>query len=244
MQGIYKITNKINQKSYIGKSKNIEERWKQHLRPSSWQREPTKLLYKAFKKYGINNFNFNVLEIINDDYQNKSNQQEQYWINQFNTYQNGYNSTKGGDGGTTVLSPRKKYGKVTIEEVYYLRKRYVECRYPASLIYEKEFKHKITKRGFQAIWLGERAKEIMPEIFTEENKKRQIQLSREYEGVLRRKVSLKEKMLIKQRIQNGETVSQVWKDYKHLYKSRTGFNDMIKTVSLDERENLNELEAL
>jgi len=30
----------------------------------------------------------------------------------------------------------------------------------------------------------------MPEIFTEENKKRQIQLSREYEGVLRRKVSL------------------------------------------------------
>lgn len=36
MQGIYKITNQINQKSYIGKSKNIEERWKQHLRPSSW----------------------------------------------------------------------------------------------------------------------------------------------------------------------------------------------------------------
>ena len=242
MQGIYKITNQINQKSYIGKSKNIEERWKQHLRPSSWQNEPNKPLYRAFKKYGIDNFTFSVIEII-DDY-NKSDQQEQFWIKKFNTYQNGYNATKGGDGGITVPDPRKKYGKLTTNEVIYLRKRYLECRYPASLIYDKEFKHKITKRGFQAIWLGDNAKEIMPEVFTEENKKRQTQLSREYEGVLRRRVSLEEKKQIKQRIQNGETVSQVWKDYQHLYKSRTGFNDMIKAISLDERENLNELEAL
>ena len=242
MQGIYKITNLINQKSYIGKSKNIEERWKQHLRPSSWQREPNKLLYKAFKKYNINNFSFEIIEIL-EDY-NQSNQRQQYWINKLNTYNNGYNATLGGDGGITVLDPRKKYGKLTSEEVIYLRKRYLECRYPASLIYEKEFKDKITKRGFQAIWLGETAQEIMPEVFSEDNKKRQIQLSRQYEGVLRRRVSLEEKQKIKERIKNGETVSHVWKDYKHLYKSRTGFNDMINAISLDERENLNELETL
>lgn len=242
MQGIYKITNLINQKSYIGKSKNIEERWKQHLRPSSWDREPNKLLYKAFKKYGINNFSFEIIEIL-ENY-NQSNQRQQYWINKLNTYTDGYNATLGGDGGVTVLDPRKKYGKLTTEEVIYLRKRYLECRYPASLIYEKEFKDKITKRGFQAIWLGETAQEIMPEVFSEENKKRQIQLSRQYEGVLRRRVSLEEKQIIKERIKNGETVSQVWKDYQYLYKSRSGFNDMINTISLDERENLNELEAL
>lgn len=242
MQGIYKITNQINQKSYIGKSKDIEERWKYHLRPSSWEQEPNKLLYRAFKKYGISNFSFTIIELI-DDY-NKSGQREQYWIQYFNSYNNGYNATLGGDGGITVSDPRKKYGKLTTQEVIYLRKRYLQGRYPASVIYEKEFKNKITKRGFQAIWLGENAKEIMPEIFTEENKKRQIQLSREYEGVLRRKVSLQEKQKIKQRIANGETVSQVWSDYKHLYKTRTGFNDMVKAISLDQRENLNELKPL
>ena len=113
----------------------------------------------------------------------------------------------GGDGGSTVLNPREKYGKLTVDDVIYLRKRYLECRYPASLIYEKEFKNKITKRGFQAIWLGQNAKEIMPEVFTEINKKKQIQLSREYEGVLRRRIPLEEKQKIKRRIRNGETMS-------------------------------------
>lgn len=242
MQGIYKITNLINQKSYIGKSKNIEERWKSHLRPSSWTAQPNKPLYRAFKKYGIQNFSFTVLEELLE-YDKKSNEREKYWIQYFNTYKNGYNATLGGDGGVTVSNPREKYGKLTFDEVIYLRKRYLECRYPASLIYEKEFKNKITKRGFQAIWTGQNAKEIMPEIFTEKNKKRQIQLSREYEGVLRRRVSLEEKNKIKKRIKNGENISQIWKDYQYLY-SKTGFRDMINATSLDERENLNEIKPL
>lgn len=242
MQGIYKITNLINQKSYIGKSKNIEERWKSHLRPSSWAAQPNKPLYRAFKKYGIQNFSFTVLEELLE-YDKNSNEKEKYWIQYFNTYKNGYNATLGGDGGITVSNPREKYGKLTFDEVIYLRKRYLECRYPASLIYEKEFKNKISKRGFQAIWTGQNAKEIMPEIFTEKNKKRQIQLSREYEGVLRRRVSLEEKNKIKKRIKNGENISQIWKDYQHLY-SKTGFRDMINAISLDERENLNEIEPL
>lgn len=244
MQGIYKITNNINNKSYIGKSNNIEERWQSHLRPSSWKVEPNKPLYRAFKKYGIENFSFTVIEELLD-YNNDCNEREKYWIQYFNTYIDGYNATLGGDGGITVPNPREKYGKLTINEVIYLRKRYLECRYPSSLIYEKEFKDKISKRGFQAIWLGQNGKDIMPEVFTDENKKKQIQLSREYEGVLRRRVSLEEKQQIKQRIKNGELISQIWKkDYQHIYKSVGGFRDMIKAISLDEKENLNELEAL
>lgn len=244
MQGIYKITNLINQKSYIGKSKNIEERWQSHLRPSSWKAQPNKPLYRAFKKYGIQNFSFIILEELSE-YEKNSNEREKYWIQYFNTYENGYNATLGGDGGVTVVNPREKFGKLTIDDVVYLRKRYLECRYPASLIYEKEFKNKITKRGFQAIWLGQNAKEIMPEVFTEVNKKKQIQLSREYEGVLRRRISLEEKQKIKKRIKDGETMSQIWKkDYQHIYKSVGGFRDMINAVSLDEKENLNELKAL
>lgn len=51
MIGIYKITNKINGKCYIGQSKNIEERWRHHR--TSKLKYP---LYLAFQKYGLENF--------------------------------------------------------------------------------------------------------------------------------------------------------------------------------------------
>ena len=51
---IYKITNNINQKSYIGKTeRSIEVRYKEHLRHRNYLNLP---LYKAFNKYGIENF--------------------------------------------------------------------------------------------------------------------------------------------------------------------------------------------
>lgn len=239
MQGIYKITNKINQKCYIGKSKNITERWNYHKTRYNDEREYDKPLYRAFRKYGIENFTFNILEEL-QEYDKESNEKEKYWIKFYNSYEKGYNGTKGGDGGTTVESPRKAYGKITTEEVIYLRKRYLECKYPSSYIYQIEFKDKISLRGFQAIWLGENAKDIMPEVFTQENKNKQIKLSRAYEGVLRRKVSLEEKKQILERIKNGEACGTIWrKEYQNKYKSATGFRDMTKSISLDEEIDLN-----
>ena len=240
-KGIYKITNKINNKSYIGKSKNIEQRWKYHVQNKNNSKEYDKALYRAFRKYGIENFTFEVIEEIND-YENTSlvNQQEKYWINYYNSFGAlGYNETIGGDGGQTVLNPRMIFGKLTEEEVIYLRKRFQECKYPASLIYEKEFKTKISKRGFQAIWLGENAKNIMSEVFTKENKEKQIKLSRAYEGVLRRRISLQEKQQIQQRIKNGESENKIWKnEYQNIY-SRGGFRDMLRVKNLDEEIDFN-----
>ena len=84
----------------------------------------------------------------------------------------------------------------------------------------------------------------MPEVFTEKNRKKQIQLSRAYEGVLRRRISLEEKIKCKEILKNGETVKQVWQDFKDKY-SYDGFNDMINSTSLDERLDLtHELFAL
>lgn len=235
-KGIYKITNKINQKHYIGKSKNIEQRWKYHIYHKDSYKEYDKALYRAFRKYGIDNFTFEIIEEI-ANYENTDfvNQREKYWIDYYNSFNStGYNETLGGDGGQTTLNPRQVFGKITDEEVEYLRKRYNECKYPASLIYEKEFKNKISKRGFQAIWVGQNAKNIMPEVFSTENKTKQIQLSRAYEGVLRRKISLQDKKLIQQRIKNGEKENDIWKnEYQNIY-SRGGFRDMLKVKSLDE----------
>ena len=43
MIGIYKITNLINNKSYIGLSNNIERRWSEHKNVSNWERAPKKV---------------------------------------------------------------------------------------------------------------------------------------------------------------------------------------------------------
>lgn len=62
MIGIYKITNIINQHSYIGQSIHIEKRWNEHKLKYNWERESKKPLYLAFQKYGLENFTFEILE--------------------------------------------------------------------------------------------------------------------------------------------------------------------------------------
>jgi group I intron endonuclease len=60
---IYKITNNINGKMYIGKTKNIEKRLKQHINSS--KRKKTKL-YCAINKYGFNNFTIDIIDVCDD----------------------------------------------------------------------------------------------------------------------------------------------------------------------------------
>lgn len=91
---IYKITNQINGKSYIGKTnKNIEERLKEHKKERKKDRSKNRPLYRAMNKYGVDNF---IIEKIEET--NNPEEREIYWINYYNTYHHGYNATKGGDG--------------------------------------------------------------------------------------------------------------------------------------------------
>ena len=63
--GIYKIKNNITGDTYIGQSRNIEARWEEHVRYSQIP------LYKQFNEYGIENFEFTVLEETDDNLLNK-----------------------------------------------------------------------------------------------------------------------------------------------------------------------------
>ena len=91
---IYCITNKINNKKYIGKTlSSIEERFKQHISDRiHYNHRP---LYIAMNKYGVENFSIDLVEEI--EY-SKLSEREQYWIKTLDTYYNGYNATLGGDG--------------------------------------------------------------------------------------------------------------------------------------------------
>ena len=87
MIGIYKITNKINQHCYIGQSRNIEKRWANHI---YYEKEKAEYpLYRAFRKYGIENFSFEVLEECSIS---ELNEKEQYYIK---LYKPDYNQTIG-----------------------------------------------------------------------------------------------------------------------------------------------------
>lgn len=96
MIGIYKITNQLNGKCYIGQSIDIKTRWIQHLYCGKNNFQKGKL-YPAMFQEGIENFTFEVLEKC-DLSQEELNNKERYWIQYYNSFNNGYNSTPGGQG--------------------------------------------------------------------------------------------------------------------------------------------------
>lgn len=95
---IYRITNKINGKMYIGQTHNYyKTRWSQHKKEAfkKHRKSYNYPLYKSFRKYGIDNFEFKVIEICLIE---ELDAREIYWIKYYNTYSNGYNCTLGGKG--------------------------------------------------------------------------------------------------------------------------------------------------
>lgn len=91
---IYKITNTLNNKIYIGQTiKSVEKRFQQHKNNSNKPYFSQIVLYKAFNKYGIENFKCEQIEeVINEQLDDR----EKYWIEYYDSYFNGYNSTLGG----------------------------------------------------------------------------------------------------------------------------------------------------
>ena len=98
MAFIYKITNLINNKCYIGKTeRTIEERWQEHLRHRKSLDLP---LYRALNKYGVENFQIEQLEECSSQVVNEK---ETYWIIHYDSCKEGYNCTLGGEGGLLYL---------------------------------------------------------------------------------------------------------------------------------------------
>lgn len=100
MIGIYKITNKINGKCYIGQSTDINDRWIKH-RSRPFQINDGSYdtyLYRSIRKYGLDNFIFEVIEECSCD---ELNEREIFYIDFYNSHYTkcGYNMTFGGEGG-------------------------------------------------------------------------------------------------------------------------------------------------
>lgn len=105
---IYKITNTINDKLYIGQTRvAINVRWSQHKYDIN--NGTHKPLYRAMKKYGVDKFQIiEVEKIVTADIKSlvrKLNEREQYYIAKYNTFNpNGYNLTIGGDQPVATIA--------------------------------------------------------------------------------------------------------------------------------------------
>lgn len=100
---IYKITNQINGKIYIGQTRtSLTERMRKHF--SDARNEPNVTgIDAAIKKYGAENF---TAEQICECQDIELDDLERYYISKYNTYDspNGYNLTPGGQDGTSALN--------------------------------------------------------------------------------------------------------------------------------------------
>lgn len=129
MIGIYKFENLVNGKKYIGQSVNIERRYKDHIVRAKNNfinnTEYDSSLHKAMRKYGINNFSFEILEECEKI---ELNEKERYWIAHYNSYHKGYNETSGGDANEHSVKFNEEFIKkiqqilltttITYEEIH------------------------------------------------------------------------------------------------------------------------------
>lgn len=215
MKGIYKITNLITNKIYIGKTNDSERRWKDHQRLAFTEghKEYNKALYQSMRKYGIENFIFELIEEI-EEYDTLSGQREKYWVSYFDSYNNGYNETLGGDGGSKpghCKGSANGRAKLTEEDVIYIRQKYEEGNSRGEIYLL--FKEKISEFGFGRVWRGETWKDIMPEVYTLENKKRNERLGKQ-KGSLNKRIFSNEEILdIRQRFSQGESLKSIHISY-------------------------------
>lgn len=177
--GIYMVINLINDKKYIGQSINIKQRFItnhqydfNNPKNSSYNTK----FYQALRKYGWNNFAVLVLEQCD---KNQLDEREIYYIDKYNTFKEGYNSTIGGQYWTSKIhsqeieekrrqtreknqslkSENHPRAKLTNEEVALIRKRYINGE-TIDIIYEDYKNIYSDKRTFTNIVLGRTYKNV------------------------------------------------------------------------------------
>lgn len=95
---VYKITNKKNGKSYIGKTEySLEHRWNRHL--SSARNGSKFRFHSAIRKYGEDCWDLSMIETYQTEDENFINEKESHFIKLFESDVKGYNATSGGTGG-------------------------------------------------------------------------------------------------------------------------------------------------
>jgi len=111
--GVYCIHNIINGKSYIGKTVDIDDRWRVHKSRLNNDSHENKYLQHAWNKHGGPSFIFVLLELIDEE--TEQNKREKYYIKEWQTKRVcGYNLTDGGEGTSGLLFTEEHREKLSV----------------------------------------------------------------------------------------------------------------------------------
>jgi group I intron endonuclease len=150
---IYKITNKSNEKIYIGLTtkERPTDRFSQHryLATHPEQEKNVSYLHRAMRVEGVDNFSFDIIEVVD----NKNlYEREKYWIKYYNSLSpNGYNLTEGGEGTQGFIRPQpaeEKQKKSETMKQYYINhpeKRQEIAERAKELWQNEEYRNKVTE---------------------------------------------------------------------------------------------------
>lgn len=211
---IYLIKNKLNGKSYIGKTtKNLKQRIKQHIILANSKSRKRYPIHKAIKKYGIESFDIEILLECSNEKELSEN--EVMFIKEYNTVKEGYNCTYISSGGNIIKDLPKKRR----EEIY---KKNAESR--KGRITSEETKRKISRANKGKI----RTKEARENISHSKRKENHPLWKK------KRPEDVKEKIRKSNIGKNlGKTRSKKWKDERSKKYSGEG-NPRFKKVTKED----------
>ena len=149
---LYKITNQINNKKYIGITNSYKRRFREH----KTNHNPNSLICKAIQKYGEDNFKFEVLK-QNLSIEEACKLEQEHIIKENSLVPNGYNISKGGNINIGSSNGR---AKLTDKEVQYIKDH---RNLPMYVLYD-EFSDKISYNAFKEIYWNHTYIDIQPHV--------------------------------------------------------------------------------
>ena len=207
---VYKITNKINNKLYIGITNDYKKRWSNHKCCSS----PNMAIAKAIKKYGVDNFIFEIL--FSGLSIEEAEEKEIELISSLNTLvPNGYNVEKGGRyaSGLSVFGENNYNANLTYEEAKYIKDN---RNIPMYVLYE-DYSEKISYEAFKKIYNNLTYTNIIP---TVDCYPKNLEFSCQFTSS---KIDYGDVVKLRNQYKDGIHWKEAYKDYKDIYPNQWVF---------------------
>ena len=179
---IYLVTNLINQMKYVGQTtRTLKQRKSSHL--SSSKKGSTYYLHRAIRKYGAENFKWEVIH--NATSEEELNEKETYFIKEYNTNsQVGYNLTEGGRGIRGW-----KHSELTKEKIKQCAIKNNSAQYLKKFVQSEEGRKKISLMQLGKTYEMKFGKEKADEIIKEKQKSYIEKYGKQKTDIIRKKIS-------------------------------------------------------
>lgn len=212
MNIVYKIINNKNNRFYIGSTGLKDRRMLSHFNLHKVCILQNNQFHKDIEKMNADDFEIEVIYESDDKVECSRIESKLIRENKDNPLM--YNQAMGASGRRVFY----------YSDIVFIRSLYKECNLTCREAYKKYYSDVVTYRAFEKLWFGETYKDIMCDVYTEENQKWHYSKgqSRPCEMNGRSIYTIDMVKEIRRRKANGETKSEVYESYKYL-NARGGF---------------------